>query len=312
MTKPTSLRIATRRSPLALWQAEHVAAALTREHPGLRVELVPLSTRGDEILDRSLAAVGGKGLFLKELEIAIQEGRADVAVHSMKDVPAILESGFALTTVMERADPADAFICGVAANIGELPPGARVATSSLRRQIQLKALRADLQFVDVRGNVNTRLEKLDRGDFEAMILACAGVQRLGLDHRIRARLDLSSCLPAVGQGILAVEYRDGDTEVAALLHPLVHHPTSVCCAAERAMNALLEGSCTVPIAAHAEIHGLNLILRGAIGDPTTGRLLRAQAEGPTARPEELGQAVGQSLLAAGAAGFLRPATVPGA
>lgn len=312
MTKPTSLRIATRRSPLALWQAEHVAAALRKEHPDLRVELVPLSTRGDEILDRSLAAVGGKGLFLKELEIAIQEGRADVAVHSMKDVPAILDSGFALTTVMERADPADAFVCGAANNIEGLPEGARVATSSLRRQLQVKALRPDLRFVDVRGNVNTRLAKLDRGDFEAMILACAGLQRLGLDHRIRARLDVSSCLPAVGQGILAVEHREGDAEVAALLRPLVHHPTSLCCAAERAMNALLEGSCTVPIAAYAEIHGPNLVVRGAIGDPISGRLLRAEAKGPAASAEHLGQAVGRSLLAAGAADFLRPAIVPGA
>jgi hydroxymethylbilane synthase len=274
------------------------------------VELIPLSTRGDEILDRSLAAIGGKGLFLKELEVAIQEGRAEIAVHSMKDVPAVVDPGFALTAVMERADHADAFISAVSENIEGLPEGARVATSSLRRQLQVKALRPDLCFVDVRGNVNTRLAKLDRGDFEAMILACAGLQRLGFEHRIRARLAAPSWLPAVAQGTLAVEYREGDVAVAALLHPLVHHPTSICCAAERAMNALLEGNCTVPIAAHAEINGPDLMLRGAIGDPTTGRILKAEHQGSLVQPEALGHAVGRALLDAGAADFLRPASTP--
>lgn len=300
MTSTTLIRIATRRSPLALWQAEHVAAALAQAHPGLAIELVPLSTRGDEILDRSLAAIGGKGLFLKELEVAIREHRADLAVHSMKDVPATLEQDFALVPVLERADVADAFVSNVAAHPAALPPGATVATSSLRRQLQLRALRPDLVCVDVRGNVNTRLAKLDRGEFDAMILACAGLERLGLGARIRARLAPPDWLPAVAQGALAVEYRQDDTRLRHLLAPLVHPDTATRCAAERAMNAVLEGSCDVPIAAHAALDGHRLALHGAVGDPATGTIVRVHDSGTVDRPDELGRRVACALLDAGA------------
>lgn len=300
MTARSTLRIATRRSPLALWQAEHVAAALMSAHPHLSIELVPLSTRGDEILDRSLAAIGGKGLFLKELEVAIRERRADLAVHSMKDVPAALEAGFELAPVLERADVADAFVSHVADHPAALPAGATVATSSLRRQLQLRALRPDLVCVDVRGNVNTRLAKLDGGEFDAMILACAGLDRLGLSDRIRARLSPPDWLPAVAQGALAVEYRDGDPMVRELLAPLRHAPTAIQCGAERAMNAMLEGSCDVPIAAHAAIDGARLELHGAVGDPATGRIIRVHDTGTTDAPEELGRRVASALLEAGA------------
>lgn len=300
MTRPPLVRIATRRSPLALWQAEHVAAALIRAHPDLSIELVPLSTRGDEILDRSLAAIGGKGLFLKELEVAIQEHRADLAVHSMKDVPANLEPGFDLISVLERADVADAFVSHEADHPTALPAGATVATSSLRRQLQLRALRPDLVCVDVRGNVNTRLAKLERGEFDAMILACAGLDRLGLGHHIRARLAPPDWLPAVAQGALAVEYREGDLAIRELLEPLVHAPTAIQSAAERAMNGVLEGSCDVPIAAHATIDGARLDLRGAVGDPATGRIIRVDDTGSSDQPEELGRRVAAALLEAGA------------
>jgi hydroxymethylbilane synthase len=298
------VRIATRRSPLALWQAEHVAAKLRRLDPGLDVVLVPLSTRGDEILDRSLAALGGKGLFLKELEIAMREDRADLAVHSMKDVPAKLDPGFALVAVLERADVADAFLSHACDHPADLPAGATVATSSLRRQLQLRTLRPDLACIDVRGNVNTRLAKLDRGEFAAMILACAGLERLGLGDRIRARLAPPDWLPAVAQGALAVEYRDDDAGLGDLLAELVHPATATRCAAERAMNAVLEGSCDVPIAAHAALDGHRLELHGAVGDPSSGRILRAHATGTTDQPEELGRRVARALLDAGAARVL--------
>jgi hydroxymethylbilane synthase len=296
----TPVRIATRRSPLALWQAEHVATALRQAHSGLAVELVPMSTRGDEILDRSLAAIGGKGLFLKELEIAIRERRADLAVHSMKDVPATLEAGFALAPVLERADVADAFVSNLAAHPADLPPGATVATSSLRRQLQLRALRPDLVCVDVRGNVNTRLAKLDRRAFDAMILACAGLARLGLGARIRARLTPPDWLPAVAQGALAVEFRADDARIRDLIAPLVDRNTAIRCAAERAMNAVLEGSCDVPIAAHATLVGDRLELHGAVGDPASGAIIRTFAIGAADAPDELGHRVARALLDAGA------------
>ncbi len=243
----TRLRIATRKSPLALWQTEHVAARLQQAHPGLAVELVPLSTRGDEVLDRSLAAIGGKGLFLKELELAMQRGEADCAVHSLKDVPMELEPGFALAAILARADHADAFVSNRFDGIGALPPGACVGTSSLRRQAQLRALRPDLQLRDLRGNVNTRLAKLDAGEYDAIVLACAGLQRLGFDARIRARLDAPGWLPAPAQGAIAIECRAGDDAVAALCAPLDDAATRACVGAERAMNQALHGSCHVPV-----------------------------------------------------------------
>ena len=300
----TTLRIATRKSPLALWQTEHVADALRAAHPGLVVELVPLSTRGDEVLDRSLAAIGGKGLFLKELEIAMQRGEADCAVHSLKDVPMELEPGFALPAVLERADPADAFVSNAFAHLDALPQGARVGTSSLRRQAQLRARRPDLQLVDLRGNVNTRLAKLDAGDYDAIVLACAGLQRLGLGDRIRARMVAPDWLPAPAQGAIAIECRGGDTAVHALVRVLDHASTRTCVEAERAMNRALHGSCHVPVAAFAELQDGRLRLAGLVGSVHDGHQLRAQDIGDAADPDALGQRVARSLLAQGAGALI--------
>lgn len=296
----TVLRIATRKSPLALWQTEHVAARLRSAHPGLQVQLVPLSTRGDEILDRSLAAIGGKGLFLKELELAMQRGEADCAVHSLKDVPMQLEPGFALPAILARADAADAFVSNRFDCLDALPQGARVGTSSLRRQAQLRALRPDLQLLDLRGNVNTRLAKLEAGDYDAIVLACAGLQRLGFDGRIRARLDAPAWLPAPAQGAIAIECRDDDPRVAALCAALDDAATRTCVAAERAMNQSLEGSCHVPVAALATLEGERLHLRGLVGAVADGRCVRAEASGTREAPEALGIAVAEALLAQGA------------
>ncbi|HTL13779.1 MAG TPA: hydroxymethylbilane synthase [Thermomonas sp.] len=296
----TVLRIATRKSPLALWQTEHVAGRLRAAHPGLQVELVPLSTRGDEILDRSLAAIGGKGLFLKELEVAMQRGDADCAVHSLKDVPMTLEPGFAVTAILARADHADAFVSNRFDGIDALPRGARVGTSSLRRQAQLRALRPDLELLDLRGNVNTRLGKLDAGDYDAIVLACAGLQRLGFDARIRARLDAPAWLPAPAQGAIAIECRDDDPGAAALCAALDDAPTRACVSAERAMNRALDGSCHVPVAALARLHDGTLALQGLVGAAADGRCVRAAAEGPADAPAALGQAVAERLLAQGA------------
>jgi len=294
----TVLRIATRKSPLALWQSEHVAGRLRAAHPGLAVELVPMSTRGDEVLDRSLAAIGGKGLFLKELELAMQRGEADCAVHSLKDVPMQLEPGFALPAILARADHADAFVSNAFDGIGALPQGARVGTSSLRRQAQLRALRPDLELLDLRGNVNTRLAKLDAGEYDAIVLACAGLQRLGFDERIRARLDAPEWLPAPAQGAIAVECREGDQTVIALCAALDDANTRTCVGAERAMNLALHGSCHVPVAAFARLDGESLSLQGLVGSAADGRSVRAQARGDA--PEALGFEVAQALLAQGA------------
>lgn len=296
----TTLRIATRKSPLALWQTEHVADRLRAAHPGLAVELVPLSTRGDEVLDRSLAAIGGKGLFLKELELAMQRGEADCAVHSLKDVPMELEPGFALAAILARADHADAFVSNRFDGIGALPPGACVGTSSLRRQAQLRALRPDLQLRDLRGNVNTRLAKLDAGEYDAIVLACAGLQRLGFDARIRARLDAPGWLPAPAQGAIAIECLAGDDAVAALCAPLDDAATRACVGAERAMNQALHGSCHVPVAAFARRDGDRLWLQGLVGSAADGRSVRADGEGHVDAHERLGREVAQALLAQGA------------
>ncbi|WP_426286100.1 hydroxymethylbilane synthase [Luteibacter sp. E-22] len=304
MTAP--LRIATRKSALALWQAEHVAGLLRQAHPRLVVELVPLSTRGDEILDRSLATIGGKGLFLKELEVAMLEDRADIAVHSLKDVPAELEPGFALSAVLPRADAADAFIANDYANLAELPNGARVGTSSLRRQAQLRALRPDLQLLDLRGNVNTRLAKLDDGHYDAIILACAGVERLGLGQRIRTRLASPSWLPAPGQGAIAVESRTNDRRVSELLAALEDEETRIAVNAERAMNEKLGGSCAVAIGAWCVVAEHGLTLHGMVGNAATGELLHAQADSTDDTPVELGHEVAAMLLGLGAEDFLKP------
>ena len=296
----TTLRIATRKSPLALWQTEHVAGLLRAAHPGLQVELVPLSTRGDEILDRSLAAIGGKGLFLKELELAMQRGDADCAVHSLKDVPMQLEPGFTLAAILARADHADAFVSPQFSTLEALPQGACVGTSSLRRQAQLRALRPDLQLRDLRGNVNTRLAKLDAGDYHAIVLACAGLQRLGFDARIRARLDAPHWLPAPAQGAIAIECRDDAAATRALCAALGDTATTTCVRAERAMNLALHGSCHVPVAALATLEGQQLRLQGLVGSAQDGQCVRAQALGAANAPEALGLAVAEALLAQGA------------
>lgn len=297
-----TLRIATRKSPLALWQTEHVAALLRGLDPDLEITLVPLSTRGDQVLDRSLAAVGGKGLFLKELEEAMLRGEADCAVHSLKDVPMELEGPFVLPAILERADHADAFASNHHDDIASLPYGARVGSSSLRRQAQLRALRADLQLVDLRGNVNTRLAKLDAGEYDAILLACAGLQRLGFDRRIRARLDAPAWLPAPAQGAITVECREDDEATRTLFAALNHAPTRRCVEAERAMNRALHGSCQVPVAAFAhEIEG-GLHLVGQVSAVEDGRAVRSEATGDDA--EALGKLVAQQLLDLGAGEFI--------
>ena len=300
----TTLRIATRKSPLALWQSEHVAARLRAAHPGLDVELVPMSTRGDEVLDRSLAAIGGKGLFLKELELSMQRGESDCAVHSLKDVPMELEPGFALPAILEREDPADAFVSNDFANLDALPQGACVGTSSLRRQAQLRALRPDLELRDLRGNVGTRLGKLDAGDYDAIVLACAGLKRLGFDARIRTRLDAPRWLPAPAQGAIAIECREDDMALRELLAVLDHADTRVRVEAERAMNRALHGSCHVPVAAFATLDGEHLSLSGLVGSASDGRIVRADAKGRGDAPECLGLEVAELLLAQGARGLI--------
>ena len=299
-----ALRIATRKSALALWQAEHVAARLRALHADLKIELVPMTTRGDDLVDRPLATLGGKGLFLKELETAMIEDRADIAVHSLKDVPMEIDAEFALGAVLERADAADAFISNDFARIDELPRGARVGTSSLRRQAQLRALRADLVPLDLRGNVNTRLAKLDAADYDAIILACAGLDRLGLAARIRARLAPPDWLPAVAQGAIAVECRAGDAATAALLAPFGDAATLRCVSAERAMNLRLHGSCTVPVAGYCIEVERGLALWGLVGDAENGHLVRADAEGALDQPEDLGRRVAEMLLERGAGEIL--------
>ena len=298
------LRIATRKSPLALWQAEHVAHRLRDAHPGLEVELLPLSTRGDEVLDRSLAELGGKGLFLKELEVALADGRAGIAVHSLKDVPARLDAGFALAAILAREDCADAWISNDFASIDALPEGARVGTSSLRRSAQLRAHRADLDIAALRGNVGTRLAKLDRGDYAAIVLAVAGLKRMGLESRIRARLAPPEWLPAPGQAAIAVEARADDAQIATLLEPLDDPFTRRAITAERALNAEMGGDCTMPLGAWCETRAdTTLRLYGLLGDAQDGRLLRADAQGDD--PAALGREVAQRLRKQGADALLQ-------
>jgi hydroxymethylbilane synthase len=298
------LRIATRKSALALWQAEHVAGLLRTAHPGLRVELVPLSTRGDEILDKPLATIGGKGLFLKELEVAMLEGRADLAVHSLKDVPAELEPGFTLPAILPRADAADAFVSNDYPNVAALPHGARVGTSSLRRQAMLRAIRPDLELLDLRGNVGTRLQKLDAGHYEAILLACAGLERLGLHERIRSRLTAPDWLPAPGQGAIAIEARADQPAVLDALAVLDDADTRLAVTAERAMNHALGGSCTVPVGAWCTVTERGLHLLGMVGEVRSGRLLVAEAAGSSQDAVALGNEVAQALFAQGAAALL--------
>ncbi len=300
MTRPTHLRIATRESALALWQSEHVAARLRIAHPDIEVSLVPMTTRGDQVLDRSLATVGGKGLFLKELEVAMQEGRADCAVHSLKDVPMTLDGPFVLPAILDRANPFDAFVSNRHRRLADLPAGARVGTSSLRRQALLRAARPDLQLLDLRGNVNTRLAKLDSGHYDAIVLACAGLERLGFGGRIADRLEAPDWLPAAAQGAIAIECLDHVPALATVLAALDDAPTRRRVEAERAMNRCLHGSCQVPIAAYCVQSGDTLYLSGMVGDAASGRLVRAEASGSADAPDALGLAVAEALLERGA------------
>jgi len=301
---PSILRIATRKSALALWQAEHVAAELRAAHPALVVELVPMSTRGDEILDKPLATIGGKGLFLKELEVAMLEGRADLAVHSLKDVPSELEAGFTLPAILPRADAADAFVSNDYADLAALPLGARVGTSSLRRQAQLRAARPDLTLLDLRGNVGTRLSKLDAGHYDAILLACAGLERLGLASRIRSRLTAPDWLPAPGQAAIAIEARSDQPAVLELLCALDDAQTRLAVTAERSMNHALGGSCTVPVGAWCTVTEHGLHLRGMVGDVSSGRLLLAEAQAEGDQAEALGKRVAAALFEQGAGALL--------
>ncbi|WP_435132243.1 hydroxymethylbilane synthase [Plesiomonas shigelloides] len=298
------IRIATRQSPLALWQAEHVRQLLCAKHPDLEVTLVPMVTKGDVILDTPLAKVGGKGLFVKELELALLEQRADIAVHSMKDVPVEFPDGLGLVCICERDDPHDALVSNHYDSLDALPQGAIVGTSSLRRQCQLRAARPDLHIKDLRGNVGTRLSKLDNGEYDAIILAAAGLRRLGLEARIRARLSVQQSLPAVGQGAIGIECRLDDARVRALLAPLNHADTADRVVAERAMNNRLQGGCQVPIGSYAELTGDQLYLRALVGAPDGSRLLQAEIRGPRTEAEQLGSALAEQLLDAGAGSIL--------
>jgi hydroxymethylbilane synthase len=294
------LRIATRKSQLALWQAEYVSKLLKRHHPELEIELVRLTTQGDKILDTPLAKVGGKGLFVKELEVGMLKGEADIAVHSMKDVPVELPDGLHLPVICPREDPRDAFVSNEHETFYSLPQGARVGTSSLRRQCQIRAARPDLEILDLRGNVNTRLAKLDAGDYDAIILATAGLVRLGMEDRIRERLSPEVSLPAIGQGAIGIECRNDDARVNNLIQPLHDRETALRVTAERAMNAGLNGGCQVPIAGFAEISHDALMLRGLVGEPDGSKIIRAEIAGPTDNAQEMGQVLAEDLLARGA------------
>ncbi len=299
-----TLKIATRKSPLAMWQANFVKDRLEALYPELQVELVPMSTQGDKLLDTPLAKVGGKGLFVKELETAMLEGRADIAVHSMKDVPVEFPEGLGLHTICEREDPRDAFVSNRFTAIDELPQGAVVGTSSLRRQCQLRAARPDLVIRDLRGNVNTRLAKLDAGEYDAIILAAAGLKRLEMAHRITAFIEPEQSLPANGQGAVGIECRLDDHELHALLAPLEHPETRIRVLTERAMNRALQGGCQVPIGAYALVEGEEVWLRGLVGSPDGSRVIRDEIRGPLADGEALGHTLAQRLLADGADAIL--------
>lgn len=297
------IRIATRKSALALWQAEYVKARLEQAHPGLTVSLVPMVSRGDKLLDAPLAKIGGKGLFVKELETALLENEADIAVHSMKDVPMDFPEGLGLFCICEREDPRDAFVSNTYASLDDLPAGSVVGTSSLRRQAQLLARRPDLEIQFLRGNVNTRLAKLDAGEYDAIILAAAGLIRLGFEDRIRSSISVDDSLPAGGQGAVGIECRSADAEIHALLAPLHHAETAVRVTAERALNKHLNGGCQVPIACYALLEGEQLWLRGLVGQPDGGLLLRAEGRGTDA--ETLGVQVAELLLEQGADAILK-------
>ncbi len=299
MAKPT-LRIATRKSPLALWQANHVRDALLARHPELQVELVTMTTQGDKILDTPLAKVGGKGLFVKELEVGMLEGRADLAVHSMKDVPVEFPDGLGLGAVLPREDPRDTLISNKFSSIEALPGGARVGTSSLRRQCQLRALRPDVEVLELRGNINTRLRKLDEGAYDAILLAAAGVKRMGWEQRITQLLPPERFLPAIGQGAIGIEIRVDDDRVHELVLSLNDDQTATRVAAERSLNEALQGGCQVPIAGYAEISHAVILLRALVGRPDGSQLVQGVISGRPEDAVELGRVLAEDLLSRGA------------
>lgn len=299
------IRIATRKSALALWQAEYVKARLEQAHPGLLVTLVPMVSRGDKLLDSPLSKIGGKGLFVKELETALLENQADIAVHSMKDVPMDFPEGLGLYCICEREDPRDAFVSNTFKSLDELPAGSIVGTSSLRRQAQLLARRPDLEIRFLRGNVNTRLAKLDAGEYDAIILAAAGLIRLGFEARISSSISVEDSLPAGGQGAVGIECRSVDSEIHALLAPLHHQDTADRVVAERALNKHLNGGCQVPIACYAVLEGEQLWLRGLVGEPSGGKLLTAESRAPRGDAQTLGVQVAEALLQQGAEEILK-------
>lgn len=305
MSLPQRLVIATRASRLALWQAEHVRDRLRTLYPACAVELLTLTTRGDQILDRTLSKVGGKGLFVKELENALLDGRADLAVHSLKDVPVDLQAPFELCAILDRADPRDAFVSNRYASLADLPAGAVVGTSSLRRESQIRARFPTLVVKPLRGNLDTRLGKLDKGEYDAIVLAAAGLQRLGLETRIRSLLDPADSLPAAGQGALGIEIRNDRDDMRAWLAPLISEATTSCVQAERAVSRKLGGSCQVPLAAFAEISGDTLSLRALVASPDGVRMVHTRRSGPVADAQALGEAAAQELLDAGAAAILQ-------
>jgi hydroxymethylbilane synthase len=296
--------IASRKSRLAMWQSEHIAAELRRLYPGCEVSILGITTRGDEILDRPLAEVGGKGLFGKELETAIERGRADIAVHSAKDVPMHLPQGFCLAAITPREDPRDCIVSNTAASLEALPAGSVVGTSSLRREAQLRERHPALQVKPLRGNLDTRLAKLDRGECQAIVLAAAGLKRLGLGARIRSMLEPEQSLPAPGQGALAIECREDRGDLRAQLAPLDDPATAACVRAERALSRSLSGNCQLPLAAYAVASGARLRLRGLVASPDAARVVRAESTGPIGAPEELGESLADELRALGADAIL--------
>ena len=294
------LKIATRKSPLALWQAEFVKSKLETIYPDLKVELVKMTTQGDQILNSPLSKIGGKSLFIKELEVGIMEGRADIAVHSMKDIPYELPQGFEIGAILERESPFDAFVSNDFNSIQDLPVGARLGSCSLRRIVQVKALRPDLEILDLRGNVNTRLKKLDDGEYDAIILACSGLARLGFDNRIKQDLSPDDSLPAVGQGALGIEIEANDHEISSLIKPLIHKKTQIEVSAERALNATLQGGYSVAIGAFATSEDSKLTLSGMVGNVDSGEIIRVQETGEMSKPIDLGIRAAKKLLSLGA------------
>ena len=298
------LTIASRESALAMWQAEHIRDRLRALHPAWTVNILGMTTRGDQILDVTLSKIGGKGLFVKELEVALEAGHADLAVHSMKDVPMELPPGFELAVIGEREDPRDAFVSNQYEHLSDLPPGSVVGTSSLRREAQLRARYPHLTVKPLRGNVGTRLKKLDEGQYDAILLAAAGLKRLGLGERIKSELSVEDSIPAAGQGALGIEIRSGDTSVAAMLGALNHVETAACVRAERQVSRVLGGSCQVPLGAHAVLQDGKLIMNGFVAHPDGSRFIHDHAEGDMTDPEAVGQQLADKLLAQGARAIL--------